>query len=200
MNQLHQLLQQTKYDKQNTKYLVEGFTKGFDIGYRGPYNRKDTADNLPFRIGSKIELWNIKEVQEGRYAGPFKAPPGEHYVQSPLGLVPKAGNKMRLIFHLSYDFGTKFEQRSINFHTPESLCSVKYNDLDHAIKNSLKVLQLMSGREHQPIFFAKSDCSNAFRIAPVLPEQHLILSMKAIHPITGKNLVFRGEVLTFRIE
>ena len=59
--------------------------------------------------------------------------------QSPIGLVPKAGNKMRLIFHLLYDFpdGSK----SINHHTPEELCSVKYNDLDHAIKGCLKLLK-----------------------------------------------------------
>ena len=43
--------------------------------------------------------------------------------QSPIDLVPKAGNKTRLIFHLSYDFND--EDRSLNYHTPEEMCTVK---------------------------------------------------------------------------
>ena len=46
----------------------------------------------------------VKKVNLGRYAGPFLNIPFKNYVQSPVGLVPKAGNKTRLIFHLSYDF------------------------------------------------------------------------------------------------
>ena len=48
----------------------------------------------------------MKEVQLKRFAGPYTKPhlPLENVVQSPLGLVPKAGNKTRLIFHLSYNF------------------------------------------------------------------------------------------------
>ena len=49
----------------------------------------------------------MKEIKERRYAGPFMKEnfPFVNYIQSPIGLVPKAGNKTRLIFHLSYDFG-----------------------------------------------------------------------------------------------
>ena len=47
----------------------------------------------------------MKEVNEHRYAGPFNELPFKYHVQSPVGLVPKAGNKTHLIFHLSYDFG-----------------------------------------------------------------------------------------------
>ena len=194
---LENLLIETGYDKVKRKRLVQGFREGFDIGYRGPMNRCDTAKNLPFKVGSRVDLWNkvMKEVQEGRYAGPFESPPGNHYIQSPLGLVPKSGNKLRLIFHLSYDFGTSWEQRSVNFHTPEKLCSVKYNDLDHAVKNCLKILNNLSNT--QPIYFAKSDCSNAFRIVPVLPLQRLLLCMQATHPETGKTYFFVEKCLPF---
>ena len=85
--------------------------------------RKNTAKNLPFQIGDKFELWNkvMKEVKLGRYAGPYVSPPFEYFVQSPIGLVPKAGNKTRLIFHLSFNFGPEDEDKSINFHTPPEL-------------------------------------------------------------------------------
>ena len=67
----------------------------------------------------------MKEVKEGRYAGPFKVPPTKHFMQLPLALVPKAGNKTCLIFHLSYNFGEHEDQKSINFHMPDHLCTVK---------------------------------------------------------------------------
>ena len=63
--------------------MIQGFTQGFDIGYRGPLDRTDQADNLPFRIGTKLDLWNkvMKEVEAGHYAGPFKKLPGKYFIQ-----------------------------------------------------------------------------------------------------------------------
>ena len=99
---LHRFLRDSNYDEQKTKFLIDGFTNGFDLGYRGPTNRRDLSDNIPIKehIGSKLDMWNkiMKEVELGRYAGPFKKPPFDNYIQSPIGLVPKAGNKTRLIF------------------------------------------------------------------------------------------------------
>ena len=68
---------------------------GFSIGYQGPTNRHDTSRNLPIHISSLTEIWNkvMKEVAEHRYAGPFEVPPTEYFIQSPIGLVPKAGGK-----------------------------------------------------------------------------------------------------------
>ena len=137
-------LQLYGYDENKTKYLEEGFCVGFDIGYDGPRTRRSLSNNLPIKqgIGSKTELWNklMKEVKLKRVAGPFKDIPYENFIQSPIGLVPKAGNsgQTRLIFHLSYDFD-KNEERSLNFYTPKSKCSVKYRDLDHAVNAYLRV-------------------------------------------------------------
>ena len=63
----------------------------------------------------------MNEVKERWYAGPYEESciPMKWYVQSPIGLVPKAENKKRLIFHLSYDFNK--EDRSVNACTPEHL-------------------------------------------------------------------------------
>ena len=33
---LEKLLIQSEYDKEETKFLVNGFKEGFDIGYKGP--------------------------------------------------------------------------------------------------------------------------------------------------------------------
>ena len=112
--------------------------------------------NMPFQVGSLTELWNkvMKEVSQTRYAGPFKAPPCTYFIQSPLGLVPKKGNKTRLIFHLLYDFGKELHEWSVNFHTPDDLCTVKYNDLDNAIQQCLRLLQL-SGLDSPVLFFSK---------------------------------------------
>ena len=102
--ELERLLKLSKYDKVKTFTLVQGFTCGFDLGYRGPKNRQDLSDNIPIKkgVGSLTEMWNkvMKEVKEHRYAGPFEQIKFQNYVQSPIGLVPKAGNKTRLIFHV----------------------------------------------------------------------------------------------------
>ena len=109
----------------------------------GPCDRMDFSNNIPFTVGDKFQLWDklMKEVQLGRVAGPFQweSLPFKNVIQSPIGLVPKAGGQTRLIFHLSYDFPNG--NKSINYWTPDSICSVNYNDLDHAMKNSLKVLK-----------------------------------------------------------
>ena len=84
----------------------------------------------------------MKEVKQKRVAGPFDCVPFSNYIQSPIGLVPKAGgdgHETRLIFHLSYDC-RKDGNKSVNFHTPKEKCSVKYRDLDFAIATYLRII------------------------------------------------------------
>ena len=142
---LERLLKVSKYDKEETDFLVNGLRNGFDIKYEGPEERKDYADNIPLRsVGSPAELWEklMKEVNLKRFAGPFKEKeiPFKYFPQSPIGLVPKAGNKTRLIFHLSYDFPVS-KQKSINAHTDKEHCRVKYRDLDEAVRIGLRLLE-----------------------------------------------------------
>ena len=136
-------------------------------------------------------------------------------MQSPLGLVPKAGNKTRLIFHLSYDFGQEIHERSLNFHTPKDLCTVKYRDLDYAVQCCLKLNLVLNddGLLHSTsivddqevkddsacdgIFMAKTDLMSAFRILPVLVSQRRFLAMKANHPLTNKTWFFIEKNLPF---
>ena len=136
VGRLIELLKQTNYHPSEIKYLQNGFTQGFDIGYEGPKIRQSESMKIPLKIGSKTELCNklMREVELKWVAGPFTIIPSQNYIQSPIGLVPKAGNlgKTRLIFHLLYDFKRKQAMGSLNAFTPKSKCSVKYNDLNYA--------------------------------------------------------------------
>ena len=65
VSELKHLLTITKYDLAKTKFLIDSFTHGFDIGYRGSESVKLTAPNLKFReVGNKTQLWKkvMKEV------------------------------------------------------------------------------------------------------------------------------------------
>ena len=82
----------------------------------------------------------MKEVKLGRFVGPFQDVPFDNFMQSSVGLVPKAnGTDTRLIFHLSFKF--KNGNESFNYWTPDELCSVKYCDLDFAVRESIVVSQ-----------------------------------------------------------
>ena len=171
VEQLEKLLRETNYDEEKTDYLVNGFKNGFDIGYRGPTDRQDTSDNIPLRVGTKVDFWNkiMKEVRLLRYAGPFEVIPYENYMQSPVGLVPKdQGRQTRLIFHLSYNF--KSGGMSLNHHTPKEWCRVSYNDIDHAMHNCIELLKSVNSKV-KIIYFAKTDARSAFRLVPLLPVQ-----------------------------
>ena len=117
-DRLEGLLTEIDYNANETAFLCNGFRQGFDLGYRGPEDRQDQLDNIPFTVGDSTILWNkvMDEVELGRFAGPFDSIPYKtSYIQSPIGLVPKAGNKTRLIFHLSDKF--KNGNESVNFWT-----------------------------------------------------------------------------------
>ena len=55
---LTHLLKESGYDPGKIDHLHRGFTQGFDLGYCGPYDRQDTVNNLPFKIGSPLDMWN----------------------------------------------------------------------------------------------------------------------------------------------
>ena len=132
---LKQLLEQTGYDKLETKFLVDGFTHGFSLGYQGPTNRRDKSKNIPFTVGDKYDMWNklMKEVECKRVAGPFEEIPFEFYVQSPIGLVPKVGNKTRLIFHLSYTFKNSSESIITGLQRNYVPCIITMSNMQSAI-------------------------------------------------------------------
>ena len=202
---LQQFLNSSGYDAQKTNYLVNGFRHGFDIGYHGPMFRKHTSDNIPFKIGNATVMWNklMDEVKERRIAGPFEHIPFENFIQSLIGLVPKAGNKTWLIFHLSFDFDDRAMNadsdihRSFNYFTDDSLATVKYRDLDHAVRNCIKLRESSENAEQESVALAKTDLKNAFHLVPACPEQRKFLIIKAAHPRTQKFFYFVDKCLPF---
>ena len=136
-------LRQSNYDEEEVRFLQQGFTDGFDIGYQGTDQKQSTSCNLPLTVGSKTELWNklMKEVRVKRVAGPYSKVPFSNFIQSPIGLVPKDNGQMRLIFHLSYDFKSD-GLGSVNSHTDRESCSVKYRDLDYAVRAYINLFNL----------------------------------------------------------
>ena len=141
----------------------------------------------------------MAEVEEKRYAGPFDDYPYDYYVQSPIGLVPKTNNKTRLIFHLSYDFKLS-GNRSINAHIPKDKCSVKYKDLDYAVRACLKLLKEEHGwpnKNKKTLWFAKSDLKSAFRILGLCSDSWPLLVLKAVNSTTGQTQYFVDKCLPF---
>ena len=108
----------------------------------------------------------MEEVRLHRFAGTFEDIPYDTYVQSPVGLVGKSNGKTHLIFHLSFA-----EKNSINFYTPKYLCSVKYNDLDSAIRLCMR-----------GAYMAKAGMKSAFRHLLIKPQDRRWLIMKARNP------------------
>ena len=191
---LRDLLHQSGYNQSESRFLIEGFSKGFDLGYRGSTNIKQTSPNLKFTIGDETELWNkvMKEVKANRYAGPFtQIPYKDSFIQSPIGLVPKDnGTKTRLIFHLSYPRRRPEEdQISVNANTPESLTSVDYPDFDDAVR-------LCIAHGHG-CCAGKSDMSSAFRHFPINPKFWRYLIMKARNPKDRKYYFFVDKCMPF---
>ena len=140
----------------------------------------------------------MKEVKVGRMVDPFDKVPFENYIQSPIGLVPKKGNKTRLIFHLSFTFGEGPSNSSVNGATPKEDCSVKYNHLDTAICNCIEVArqaQQLFGLKD--IFLGKTDLSNAFRVLPLRIASICWLVLKAQDPEDKKWKFFMDKCLPF---
>ena len=200
VNKYQQLLLESDYDKVEADFLVDGFRNGFDIGYKGPKICQSQSRNIPFTVGNHIDIWNkiMKEVKLKKVAGPFETIPFENYIQSPIGLVPKAGNKTRLIFHLSYNFN-KGEVNSVNACTPRDLCTVKYNDLDAVIAACLetsKQAEIVNGTS--VIYLGKTDLTSAFRVLPMKRKCYCLLVFKATDPSDGKVKYFVDKCLPFR--
>ena len=193
---LEKLLRESSYNPEKSAKLIQGFTVGFDLGYRGPANMKQKAPNLKFHIGNEKILWNkvMKEVQLKRFAGPYESIPFDNYIQSPIGLVPKDnGTKTRLVFHLSYPRNGN----SVNSQTPKELCTVKYPNFEAAIQRCLEELDMLEDQENPQIFLGKSDMRSAFRNLCMKICQIRYLVMKAKSPIDNRWYYFVDKCLPF---
>lgn len=107
-------------------YLINGFTFGFPIGYKGPplsprpTNLKSAYDH-PVVISSYLSA----ECTAGHTAGPYHYSPFPNFNVNSLGAVPK--KNWRLIMHLSHPPAS-----SVNDGIPVEDFSLKYISVDTA--------------------------------------------------------------------
>ena len=191
---LDKLLRETHYDDEKRRFLVNGFKRGFSIKYQGPKNVRIKSPNLKFAVGDEVDLWNkiMKEVKLKRFAGPFleKDIPFRHYIQSPVGLVPKDnGTDVRLIFHLSYPRNGKGNKKSVNANTPAEFCKVSYPDFAKAVQLCMKA--------GPKCHLGRSDMRSAFRNLGVMRKYWKYLLLKAKSPIDGKWYFFVDKAIPF---
>ena len=146
--------------------VVSGLKHGFRIGYKGP-RFPVQAPNLSsaFLHPVAVDQALKKEIQAGRIAGPFDAPPFTDLRCSGLGLVPKDGDSWRLIFHLSAPAGA-----SVNDYISPDEFSLQYHTIDDAISILVRL--------GPNALMAKADIKNAFRLCPVHPCDWPLLGMR----------------------
>jgi hypothetical protein len=150
------------YDKAKTDYLVNGFTHGFRLQHSGDVTNtlpnNDPSIDMHFEAAKKkID----KEVQAGRMKGPFLEPPFTNFHVSPLKLREKTTvGTYRLIHNLSWPY----DETAINESIPDAAKSVKYSNVQHAIKLIMK--------HPKGSFTRKTDVKDAFKIIPVHPDDY----------------------------
>ena len=150
-------------DQSLVKFLLNGFTHGFDIGYRGPVTQGQTRNLLSARENIPHVTEAIrKELSRGHTAGPFSQPPFDTLHCSPLGAVPKKDGTYRIILDLSSPRGS-----SINEFISSTDFSVRYSSFDDAV-------QLVSDIGPSCVL-AKLDIKHAFRLCPVRPSDWPLL-------------------------
>lgn len=181
---------QSEYDPHETSFLVSGFTRGFKLGYQGPRDIKRNSRNLRFRVGDKYDLWDkiMTEVEAKHYCGPYDSPEQifpDGYSVNPCGLVPKSGNRTRLINHYSYP-----HKESINDYIPDDYSKVTYQDFQDAIRIALSILDSVSDSESVDLHLTRTDAKNAFRVLPIFGDDRRFQLLKAENPKTGKIQYF----------
>ena len=144
--------------------LAEGFHQGFKLGFQGKREARPSKNLQSIKLYPAATKSKIKsEIDLKRISGPYKEPPFNNFMSSPIGLVPKREpGKFQLIQHLSWPEG-----KSINDSIDPTLCAVKYARFDDAI-----TLIQKTGVEAN---LAKCDVKSAFRLLPVHPNDYELL-------------------------
>lgn len=155
------------YVKKESNFIVNGFTSGFDIGFRGDISEHDVDNLLSAKQNPDIVEQKIKnEIEANRIKGPFKSKPFPVMQLSPIGLVEKkTPGKFRMIHHLSFPEGC-----SINDGIAKQHSEVQYASIQDAIDMVKKV--------GPNSYCAKTDIANAFRIINIRESQYCLFGFK----------------------
>ena len=152
-------------DQDLANYILNGFTQGFDIGFRGDFINRNTRprNNLSARRCSDLVRAAIeRELDRGHTVGPFVSPPFVETHCSPIGSAPKPDGTVRLVLDLSQPRGD-----AVNEHISREEFACTYSSFDDAVDI---IRQLGVGA-----YMGKIDIKHAFRLCPVWPEQWPLL-------------------------
>ena len=117
-------------DQQFVQHIISGLEHGFNIGYGGARTNQQsrnlpTASTHPDFVSDQLS----ESCRRGETAGPYPSPPFPVMRLSGIGVVPKKGNKLRLIHHLSSPRGD-----SVNDHIHRKFVNLQYITVDDAIQ------------------------------------------------------------------
>ena len=156
------------YPSPIVKFLVDGFSFGFRIGFIGNVSPgRDRNNRSALTNEEAVSTAILKEVNRGHILGPFSVPPFAPFHCSLLGSVPKKDSSYRLILDLSSPAGL-----SRNDGVPPEFftLTVKYSSFDDDVSI---VRDLGPG-----CFMAEIDIKHAFRLCPVNPRDWPLLGYK----------------------
>ena len=141
--------------------MIRNLTQGFKCGFRIPFQSSLPHTFQPRNHPSKLDNSSVgdhviaSELNLGRIAGPFSAPPFDDLVICPLGLIPKKEpGAFRLIHDLSFPKGD-----SVNCGITREHCRVSYEDYAYFVS--------ILAHESRGCYIAKADIESAFIITPI---------------------------------
>ena len=144
--------------------VVERFTHGADIGFRGEHVTHIATNNKSASMHANAVTTAIQlEVARGHTRGPFAVPPLPNFRINPLSARIKPDGTARLILDLSQPAGD-----SINDGIDPAEFSCSYTSVEAAIA-------LIFEHGGRGALLAKADIKHAFRLIPVRPDQWCLL-------------------------
>jgi hypothetical protein len=159
-------------DGEFVKYLVNGFTHGFDTKVKDVHLETRECRNLLSACQNPTVVDNLlsSEIEKGFLSGPYKTAPFKNYRVSPLGVAErKYTDKKRLIVDLSSPHN-RVNHPSINDLIDKNECSLSYVSIDDAITSIINF-----GKD---ALMCKTDISDAFKLVPILPSQYHLFCVK----------------------
>ena len=169
-------------DKRFTEYILRGISHGFHIGADRSHEFRPCHGNMS-SVGEQPQLVEAhirSERASGRVLGPLPSHLARLTHTSAIGLIPKPHQpgKWRLIVDLSSPTGY-----SVNDAIGSNMCHMHYASVPEAARY---IRRLGTGT-----VLAKVDLQNAYRIVPVHPDDHHLLSFR------WNNQVFIDTALPF---
>ena len=151
----------------NANFLIQGFSVGFKVGYHGLISNISSRNSSSVSKNPSVARSKIRdELSLNRLDGPFRDPPFDNFIISPLAVRQKRNShKHRLLHNLS----APYDGSSVNFNIPDDHAKVKYQTIRDAIQIIL---------QNDYLYMVKTDIAEAFRQIPLHPSDYPLMGFK----------------------